>query len=60
VSTASEPWVCKLLDARKEEYLRQKKERARVKASKAQVLKEIAIRVRGCMWWWGVVVWIYG
>ncbi len=47
VSRASEPWVCKLLDARKEEYLRQKKEKQRSKAGKAQAIKELAIRVTG-------------
>jgi hypothetical protein len=47
VSKASEPWVCKLLDARKEEYLRQKRERQRSKGSKAQAIKELAIRVKG-------------
>ena len=38
--------MCKLLDARKEEYLRQKKEKQRSKAGKAQAIKELAIRVR--------------
>jgi hypothetical protein len=53
VSKASEPWVCKLLDFRKEEYLRQKKERQRSKAGKAQAIKELAIRVSKpltCAW----------
>jgi translation initiation factor IF-3 len=44
VATASEPWVCKLMNARREEYLRQKKEK-RIKKS-SNTLKEISIRVR--------------
>jgi len=43
VTTASEPWVCKLMNARREEYQRQKKERRMKKSS--NTLKEISIRV---------------
>ncbi|KAM3571937.1 hypothetical protein VYU27_006033 [Nannochloropsis oceanica] len=42
VTTASEPWVCKLMNARREEYQRQKKERRMKKSS--NTLKEISIR----------------
>jgi translation initiation factor IF-3 len=47
VSKASEPWVCKLLETRKEEHLRQKREWQRSKGSKAQAIKELAIQVKG-------------
>jgi hypothetical protein len=44
VTKASEPWVCKLMNARREEYQRQKKEKRMKKSS--SILKEISIRVR--------------
>ena len=44
MTKASEPWVCKLMNARREEYQRQKKEKRMKKSS--NILKEISIRVR--------------
>ena len=45
VSKTVEPWVCKLINSKREAYLREKKEK-RVKRTSAQSVKELAIRVR--------------